>query len=175
MFHYVGNLQIITEKHENLLSSCLDKISVLEKKICHVVSSTEIKSSSPITINSSTNKPILHHDSESSQLVLLEQIRAVLQEQAQEEILARSLIINGLQESDNKTDQKFVLDLIHEATSLPLLPTDIESIARLGKKEKFAYGCRPTRIILSQGSKHFCKEIISKSGSLRKSTDVTRH
>ena len=133
MFHYVGNLQIITEKHENLLSSCLDKINVLEK-ICDLVSSTEIKSSSPITINSSTNKPILHHDPESSQPVLLEQIRAVLQEQAQKEILARSLIINGLQESDNKTDQELVLNLIHEATSLPLLPTDIKISQDLQKK-----------------------------------------
>ena len=59
-----------------------------------------------------------------------------IQEQTQDEICARSLIISGLSEFADTSNINKVLEVIHITRSLLLLQEDIESVTRLGSTIK---------------------------------------
>lgn len=102
---------------------------------------------------------------------IADQIKSALQEQAQEETLSRSLVISGLPERDDTADMDAALDVIHSATSVPLLPADIEHLNRLGSAERSKGRPRLLRIVLKASEKNLRNKIISKATSLRSSTD----
>ena len=83
----------------------------------------------------------------SPQLSIADQV--AIQEQAQDEVSARSLIISGLSEFADISDINKVLEEAHITTAIPLLPEDIVSVARLGSTSKVRTGSRLIRVVLA--------------------------
>ncbi len=142
------------------------KVSSLEAKLGAILQKL---SSAPPTTSVSSGSVSTQAKPVASDLNLAKQIKSALKEQAEEDVISRSLIISGVAEEANSKDLDSVLDLVHAAASVPLLPADIESLSRLGKQQPSHP--RLLRVVLNAGSKHFRNEIVSKSQSLRKSTD----
>jgi hypothetical protein len=63
--------------------------------------------------------------------------------------------------------------VVHAATSIPLLPSDIENASRLGKAGNTNGRPRILRLILKPAQKKMRNDIISNASSLRRSTDPT--
>ncbi len=101
-----------------------------------------------------------------------EQVRNVLKQQAEEEVIQRSFIVSGLPETKDKSDIENIIELVHVAAPIiPLWPADIESAVRLGSADKVKDKIRPVKVTLTAGRKQIRNDIIRAATNLRKSSE----
>jgi hypothetical protein len=160
----IANVRLSGKSTSNLES----KVNILEDKLNSIIDHLNILSSDSFTSVSNARPTENNHGA--PVVNIADQVKSAVKQQMQEEVSSRSLIISGLPEVPDKSDMVCATELIHDVSSIQILSSDIESVARLGSISRPRNGPRPLRITLTLAKKMMRSDIITKSSAtLRKS------